>query len=187
MEKHFCIGKIFSCTRGIAALEFAIALPFMMALMLGCFELTRYVIMEEKLEKITYTIADVITQSDTITIAQIDETMGSASVIMQPSNFPLNGLAIVTSVYQNVGGAPTIRWQHSGGGTLARASKVGLVGANAVLPNGLTLNDKDNVIITEVFYNYKPLVTGGLFAGNVDIYKVVIFKPRLGALTTPPV
>ncbi len=187
MNISFRDRNIFSCCRGIAATEFAVALPFLLLLMLGGMELSRYVIMHQKLEKVAYTVADVVSQSDSVTVAQLDQAVLAAATIMEPYDFSPSGVVFISSVYKSGANAPTVRWQYSGGGVLSRTSQIGVVGANAVLPNGLTLNDKDNVIIAEVFFSYEPFLAGGIFADDVDLYKVTIFKPRLGALTTPPV
>jgi len=186
MSAYFRIRNFLSCQRGVAATEFAVALPFLLMMMLGSIEISRYVIIHQKLEKVAYTIADVVSQSDTITIAQLNQAVLSAATIMQPYAFSPNGVVYITSVYKNGANAPIIRWQYSGGGTLSRGSQIGVNGAVAAMPNGLVLNASDNVIISEVFFSYEPFLTGGVFADNEELYKVTIFKPRLGALTTPP-
>lgn len=180
------IYKLLLCRNGVAATEFAIALPFLLVLMLGGLELSRYVILHQKLEKVAYTVSDVVSQSDTLTMAQINQALTAAATIMDPYEFSPRGVVFISSVYQSGTDAPTVRWQRNGGGVLAVTSQIGESGGVATLPNGLTLNDKDNVIISEVFFRYEPFFTGGLFDDFVELYKVTIFKPRLGALTTPP-
>ena len=187
MKHLFRIRNIISCCRGVAATEFAIALPFLMLLTLGSAEMSRYVVMHQKLEKVAYTVADVVSQSDSITIAQLDQAVLAAATILEPYDYSPHGVVYISSVYKSGTAAPTVRWQYHGGGVLTQASQIGTVGSQASLPNGLTLNDKDNIIIAEVYFNYEPFISGGIFADDVDVYKVTIFKPRLGALTTPPV
>ncbi|MDX2073350.1 MAG: TadE/TadG family type IV pilus assembly protein [Alphaproteobacteria bacterium] len=177
---------LWQCRRGVAATEFAVALPFLLVLMLGGIEISRYVIIHQKLEKVAYTIADVVSQSDTITTAQLNQAVIAAATIMEPYDFSPDGVVFISSVYKSGSNAPTVRWQYSGGGALSASSQIGAVGAVAAMPNGLVLNPSDNVIISEVFYRYQPFLTGGVFADDEDLYKVTIFKPRLGALTTPP-
>jgi Flp pilus assembly protein TadG len=181
MKRHF-----FSNASGIVATEFALMAPVLLLLFLGGFEVTRFILLQQKTEKVAYTIGDVVTQNTTITNAQLAQIVTAASQIMQPYTFGANGVVIVSSVYQTgTVNPPTVRWRYTGGGTLARTSTVGNVNGNATLPAGLTLNDKDNVIIAEVYYRYSPMFSGGV-VGTQDIYKSTVFKPRLGALTTPP-
>ena len=187
MSILYHISRFIRCERGVAATEFALALPMLAILIVGGFEVSRYVVMHQKLEKIAYTIADVVSQSETITVAQLDQAALAAAEIMDPYNFTDTGVIVVSSVYQPAGAAATVRWQYSGGGDLERASDVGVAGAAATLPNNLVLNDDDNVIIAEIFFRYDPFFADGVLEDSEEIYKVTIFKPRLGALTTPPV
>jgi Flp pilus assembly protein TadG len=178
--------RIWGDQRGIAFTEFALVLPFLLLLMMGGYELSRLIIVNQRLEKVAYTVTDVVAQQTSVTNAQLGNIMTAAAEIMQPYPFSANGDIILSSVYQNgTGTSPTVKWQYKGGGTLASVSKIGQLAGIAALPSGLTLNNTDNVIIAEVFYNYTPLLIAGPIL-STSLYKVVVFKPRLGALTTPP-
>jgi hypothetical protein len=65
------------------------------------------------------------------------------------------------------------------------SSKVGEIGQDAKLPADFMLDDKDNIIITEVFYNFTP-VFKTVFTGPFVVYRTALFRPRLGALTSAP-
>ncbi len=187
IDKHIkCFLRDSQDCRGVAAMEFAIVLPFLLMVFLGGAEASRYFLIHQKAEKLAYTVADVITQSKSLTNAQIAQTLTVSSQLMQPFTFDDDGVVILTSVYQSgVINPPSVNWQYVGGGTLSRTSKIGVPNYYATLPGGLSLADKDNVIIAEVYYRYKPLFGSAAFAEK-DLYKTVIFKPRLGNLTTPP-
>lgn len=172
----------FLCNRdGVAYLEFAVALPFLLVLFLGSVELTRYIIIAQKVEKSAVTISDVIAQSETINTGQIDLLITAVGEVMQPYSFNTNGYVIITSVSQSGSESPTVNWQYTGGGSWTQSSQVGSEGGTATLPNGLTLNDKDTVIVAEVYYDYQPMITNTIVSGT-PIYKVAVFKPRLGDL-----
>ena len=69
---------------------------------------------------------------------------------------------------------------------LVKASAIGTTGGVPSLPNGLTLNDNDNVIISEVYYNFTPMFLNfGLLHANT-VYRVAMYKPRLSQLIVPP-
>jgi hypothetical protein len=105
---------------------------------------------------------------------------------MSPFPFGNKGVVIVTSVFQPATGSPIVEWQYSGGGQLIQSSQIGVTGGPATLPNGLTLNANDNIIISEVYYNFTPMfVSEHLFSAG-KIYRVAIYKPRLSPLITPP-
>ncbi len=177
--------NIFTDQSGIAATEFALLLPVLLALMLGVYEISRYILLHQKLERVAYTVADVTGQQTAVTIAGLNDIMAAAIKIMDPYEFPDNGVIILTSVYQDPDDGPVVRWQYKGGGTLDRVSRIGEPGDTPQLPTGLALNDSDNVIFSEVFYNYIPDFDEDYFATREN-YKYAVFKPRLGALTTPP-
>ncbi len=179
------IRRFIHAEQGIAAVEFALVLPFLVLLFLGGFEVNRYILMHQKVEKVAYTLADVVAQSTSITTAQLNQVYTAAEQIMLPYSFGADGVVIVSSIYKSGTSSPVIRWSYRGGGTLDRSSMIGTVNGVATLPPGLILNDKDNIIISEVFYVYRPVLTGTLI-GVTDIYKTALFKPRLGALLTAP-
>lgn len=170
---------------GVAAVEFALALPMLAAMFLGGFEVNRYILVHQKVEKVTYTVADVVAQSQSVTESQLDQIFVAAEEIMRPYDFGDDGVVIVTSVSKSGTETSKVRWRYSGGGSLSRNSEVGAVGGTASLPGGLTLNAGDNVIIAEVYYRYHPVLEGTAVSES-DIYKTAIFKPRLGALVTTP-
>jgi Flp pilus assembly protein TadG len=165
--------------------EFALTLPALMILVLGVYEMTRFILLNQKIDRVAYTVSDVVAQQTTVTTAEINDIMAAAAKIMNPYVFEENGLVIVSSVQQDEDDGPVVRWQIEGGGTLDRNSHVGVVNGAATLPDGLTLNDDDNVIIAEVFYDYIPTFTEDYFDTREN-YKYAIFKPRFGALTTTP-
>lgn len=176
-------------SRGVAALEFALMLPVLLGLSLGAYELSRFMLIHQKVEKTAYTTADVTSQYTSLTTAQMNQIFTAGSQIMQPFAFGANGIIIITSVSQtgnfSANNPPRVAWRTSGGGTLSRNSVIGSVGGPAALPGGLTLNDRDNVIVAEVYYSYTPMLSGTVLS-STDVYKVAVFKPRLGALSTPP-
>jgi Flp pilus assembly protein TadG len=180
-------NKRSSRERGMAALEFAMALPMLVLMLLGGFELARYILIVQKVDNIAHSVADIAAQAQSLTNADINDIMLAAAEIMKPYPFSTAGTVIVSSVYRDNAASPAqaVRWRRTGGGTLVRSSKIGNVSATAVLPNGLVLNDKENVLVTEVYYAYVPAVAADVMVAG-DIYKAAIFKPRLGTLITPP-
>ncbi|NBX65418.1 MAG: pilus assembly protein [Proteobacteria bacterium] len=177
--------SVWMCERGVAAVEFAFMFPILMLFLLGSFELSRYIIVNQKIDHVAYTTADVVGQETSITTAQLNDIMSAATEIMDPFAFGENGIVIVSSVEQDPTEGPVVRWQRMGGGTLDKNSRLGEEGDSAALPDGFTLNDNDNVIVAEVFYDYIPSITEEFFSSREN-YKIAFFKPRYGSLTTAP-
>ena len=169
---------------GLAYLEFAITLPFLLTLFMGSVEVTRFIIAAQKVEKSASTISDVVAQSETISISQLDQLILAVGEVMQPFEFGTNGYVIITSVSKNEGSPALVNWQYKGGGSWTQSSEIGGPGSTANLPNGLTLNNKDTVIIAEVYFNYSPMMLDNGVVEISPLYKVGVFKPRLGDLQT---
>lgn len=168
---------------GIAYVEFAIAIPFLLALFMGAVEVTRYIIIAQKLEKATVTVSDVVAQASSVNTTYLGNVVQAAEQIMMPYTFGSNGYVIITSVSRIGSAQPTVNWQYSGGGTWTQSSQIGFSGGAAVLPNGFTLNANENVIVAEIYYNYSPLMLGSVLSSG-QMYKVAVFRPRLGELLT---
>jgi Flp pilus assembly protein TadG len=175
------LKQLFRRQQGIAYVEFATSLPFLLALFIGSVEVTRYIIVAQKVEKSAVTISDVVAQSETINTSQLNQLVSAVSQVMQPYSFGNNGYVIISSVSKSGTNPPRINWQYTGGGTWTRTSQIGTTGLTATLPGGLTLSDRDTVIIAEVFYNFSPLMTSDLLSSR-QLYRVAVFKPRLGSL-----
>lgn len=168
-----------------------------------------FLLVNEKSDRIAYTMTDIVTQYQTITQANLSDISLAASQIMQPlptTTTAANGTTasllttIVSSVYQPSTGNPIVCWQYSNGLVAAgqsTASKIGSPGSSATctsggtatLPAGLTLNAGDNVIITEVYYNFTPLFLSAsafdVFA-STTVYRYAVYKPRLSPLVNAP-
>lgn len=171
--------------RGIAASEFALSLPILMIMLLGSMDITRFMLFYQKVDRISYSIADVVSQAQSVSAGDLDNVLAAAGQIMLPATFGDRGRVIISSVYKAPGQATVIRWQYGGGGTLSRTSRIGIMGGAPMMPNGLTLNDRENVIVAETFYEFDPMFPNSVVPPQ-EIYRTAIFKPRLGALTTPP-
>lgn len=178
---------------GLAVVEFAMILPVLMTCFYGCIEVTRYILVTQKIEKLAHTTADVTAQSKAVTIASMVQILNATDDVMEPYTFNgPNGRVIISSLYRSAN--PTsppststakVNWQYSGGGTLTAVSRIGDINAAPIMPGGFTFAERDNVIAAEVFYRFAPLISTRFF-GTVTIYRSAFYKPRLGLLTATP-
>jgi Flp pilus assembly protein TadG len=80
------LAKFKFCDAGLAAVEFAVALPLLLVVLLGFFEFDRYVTMTRKLETTAASIAGIITQSQSGIITPVDVTFAQdATVVLFPA------------------------------------------------------------------------------------------------------
>ena len=172
--------------RGAAAVEAALMFPVLMTLFIGCTEVTFKIWSTQKAEKLAVTLSDVVAQGQTVSKEDMEYMVEAADNIMEPFNFGTDGVIYISSVYVAQGETvPKVNWQCVMPGSFSVLSRIGVVGDEADLPEELTLVERDNVIIAEVFYKYKPIAPGLMFDESV-VYRRAFFKPRLGALTNSP-
>ncbi|MFZ4541200.1 MAG: TadE/TadG family type IV pilus assembly protein [Rickettsiales bacterium] len=124
---HRLVKRITGNEHGAALIEFAMVFPFFFILIFGGIEISRLILIQQKLEKSGYVLADIVTQYDPATSAAAAGEISEAELtnnvfpqltrIMAPYQDPTRQNAIITSVDKN-GSALTVRWQRSGGGTL---------------------------------------------------------------------
>jgi Flp pilus assembly protein TadG len=169
--------------RGIAYVEFALALPLLLMLFMGSVEFTRCLIITQKVEKAAITMSDLVAQTESVTTTQLDNLMLSVRQLMEPFTFADQGYVIVSSIRKTAGNNPTVTWQYAGGGAWTQSSQIGTSGNAAALPAGFTMDDGENVIIAEVYYNFSPML-GTQILNNMRMYRFAVFRPRLGDATT---
>ena len=186
--------------RGFAAGEFALWLPVLLLIILGCFEATRYILIHQKLDRAATQVADLVGQSEGITNAQLDAVYDAAIEQMKPYDLDTQGKVIVSSVFRATGEPdPKVVWQRSHGAS-TDTSTIGAEGDVADLPSNFSLTESEDVVAAEVFYQYQPVFFGA-FSGmkNLggeplfgEIFQAVTFRheawarPRGANLTTAP-
>lgn len=178
MRRLYHIGKD---RRGTLLVEMAFVLPFLLVMILAGTELARYMLLQQKLDSIAVTTADLVSQREQISAATVDQIFAATDHVIAPFTFGGNGIVIVTSVSANGGSGPQVDWQRAGGGMLAVGSAVGSPGGAATLPAGFLVRDGENAIIAEVFFNYAPLLQT-TFLSDSQIYHRSFFRPRFGSL-----
>jgi Flp pilus assembly protein TadG len=140
---------------------------------LAVIDLSRAIFDKEVLSDLARTGSNLASRGATLSAA-------ANAVITEPSalNMASNGLAIVTAVTNN-SGAITITGQAQAGG-ITGSSKVGVLGANAILPatNPPIPSNGQTVYVTEVFYAFAPITPIGNFisiAFPSTLYDVAYF------------
>lgn len=176
----------------MAYIEFALTFAALLMLFLGSLEITRYILIMQKLEKTIDTIVDVTTQANPNTSplnsTTLSQLMSAVQDMMSPYPFNSNGFIVITDVTQSGTNNPVINWQYcANSGSLHETSKVGTAnGGAATLPGGFTMNAGEEIVIGEIFYSYVPITSARVqtIVGSTTMYKTVIYLPRLGSLTS---
>ncbi|MGB8275358.1 MAG: TadE/TadG family type IV pilus assembly protein, partial [Alphaproteobacteria bacterium] len=178
------IGPFLRDKAGTVIAEFAMAFPLLILLVLGGFEIGRYVLLQQKLSGTSLAMADMVSQAKTLTAADVDALFQAVDPMLTPFSMGDKGVVIITSISASGGQVPKINWQRKGGGTLSAVSLLGQPGGNATLPPGFVVRDGENMIAAEVFYNYTPIMNYPMIPMTAhQLYNEALYRPRFGALT----
>ncbi|NBO18659.1 MAG: pilus assembly protein [Proteobacteria bacterium] len=186
--------RLRSNQEGVALIEFAIALPVLVILLIGMAETAYYTLHQQKLDKLASAMADFVTQGKTVSVGDLNAFGLTVPQIMRPFNF--SGTVIFSSasrINRTTGPAacrnrnPCIDWQYRILGS--DSSRIGAPGTAPVLPGGYTLQSNQGVIVAEIFLRYTPLLAiSSNFVPTYTaqtMYKAAVYKPRQqGQLTT---
>jgi Flp pilus assembly protein TadG len=163
---------------GMAAVEFAVLLPFMLVAYLGGVEVGDGVAIDRKVAITTRAVADLASRYTKITDASMTSILGASSTIIQP--YPSGPLAVTVSrVTVNAQGNATVDWSNTLNGT-ARVK-----GSSVTLPG--TLNSPGAYYVWgEVRYSYTPTL-GYVMTGTWTLSNQIFMSPRESAaiLRTP--
>lgn len=162
-------------TKATASVEFALIIPLLIASYFGTVEVSRAYIAKNKVEGITETVADLVSQGKSITTTQLTDIFSlSSKALMIGEEANIN--IVVTSVRTepDANGAPetTVRWSESKTGNNTHAT-----GATYTdLPAGIAKN-YESVIVTELYYEHTALFEV-FIKGTKHFDRRFITKPR---------
>ncbi|PZP86332.1 MAG: hypothetical protein DI582_03030 [Azospirillum brasilense] len=193
-------------TRGVALLEFAFVLPFLLVIFLGGAELARYIVISQKLEQAAYVITNMTAQYPRATTSApkagelheyelTDNVFSNVPRIIDPYTGGAANprvVGILTSIRRE-GAQTRVKWQLGGGGSLGGVlSEVNGFGPfrppNPAAKNspvtfggekaGLIagMYDGENIIIGEIFYNYQPFLAGVLTGLGLNIPAAQLYR-----------
>jgi len=172
---HFKNDDYIKSQSGTAFLEFAIMLPVLLLLIFGVIEVTRYVLITEKINNAAHTISSLAARSDSITEDDITNLFDSTQHIMDPYG---NANVILSSI-TNDGTASRLNWQRK---TDSNSNSNVVDGSGiATFPGSFTISAGETIITAEVFYNYAPMIWDNIYGAD-QLYAAKFTKPRLGGL-----
>jgi Flp pilus assembly protein TadG len=175
--------------RGVTAVEFALVLPVVLLVLLGCFEVPRFVLIYQKIARTSSGVADLVAQADEpLTKNQMADIFTAGKLMMQPYDVIANGRIYVSSINNPSGGSGvTLTWQRNNSGTLSTGSKLGLAGSNPTtkLPSTLVPATDEEVLAAEVYFKYVPIFSNLIYSGS-DLYMISYTRPRNKNLMTGP-
>lgn len=179
------LGRFRRSERGVAAIELALLSPVLVLLLIGGYDVARFVSIRANVDKVGFSVADVTSQYKQLTptaMTQIFKITGSSLTTYDSGS---NGVTILTSVYLDSTKTVRVKWQCFSSNGTSWKSRIGVEGAVANIDPTLVADANDNVMVSELFYKFTPIFST-VFKTGFDIYTSSIYRPRLGSLTTKP-
>lgn len=187
---------------GVAAVEFALILPFMMVLYLGTAELTYGLMANRKMTLVARALSDLVAQeqdSTGITDAEITDVFNAARAIMSPyDNAPLR-MAVSSIEFVSNGASPPVytartKWTaiyHDG----SAKGTPRPCGVNAITQVSNTTSPSSNtlpvglygagtIIVADVSYSFRPPFSGSFLAwstsqSSINFAQTTYMRPRM--------
>ena len=165
------LPSIIDDEEGTALIEFAITLPVLLALYLGCVQICDLVSVYRKSTTTSRTIADLTSQQTQVSESTLQSILDASSQVMAPYSASKLRM-VVTQVTVSNTGVATVDWSSkSGPGSVADTQ-----GAVYTLPAGVAVNGT-SLIVSKVNYDYDADI-GGVLRTNVPLGDTIYMYPR---------
>ena len=191
------LTRLRNSTDGVAAVEFALIVPIMAALLIGTIELSQAITVDRRVTQVATTTGDLVARADG-TIYEIEKASKADSVtnnildVMRVGSWllaPYNAaslnvtISVVTSNIDNENIRRT-KWRCTFDGANPNAVTCTCPNTIVTIPNGL-VGRGDSVVVAEVEYGYRPMLfdhflknsmssSGGVYTISERVY----LKPR---------
>ena len=176
-------------SRGVAALEFALVAPLMIALLIGVSELTGYIRAQMKLNHAAGLLGKMIAQQTTAVTSGKTGILGNlcygAGLVMTPlATTSFSGaIASVSTTASGTGQVTKMDWESDASCATAATAIGATAAANLATATGLVPDIGDSLIILKVGYTYTP-VTQMFMAATTTLTQTIYVRPRANATIT---
>lgn len=162
---------------GMAAVEFAMLAPVLVAMFLGSIELTDALDCKQKVTGMASTAADLIAQEKQVASTDLSNVYSAINSIVYP--YPTTGLKIViTSLVDNGAGGGKVAW------SCAQNATARTVNSNVTVPTGV-ITTGGSVILAEVTYPYASAIAKYL-TSTTNMTTSFYARPRRSTTITGP-
>ena len=144
------LSRLLKDQSGVAALEIAFIMPFLLFLYFGLVDLTAMISLNRKVTYASSVVADLVTQNDATVIAtDIDDYFNAAGLVMKPT--PMTNIRIEVYQFRSVAGVITNQWK--------RKSATGS-NCNAPSTSGMSnlMTDGNDLIVAVLCTQYSPYI-----------------------------
>lgn len=157
---------------GIAAIEFAIIAPVMIAMYFGLAEIASAISVDRRISHGTNVAGDLATQQPEVKDGEIEEVLAAALRVMDIRDIKNVSIDMESFILPGEGEAPESR------GRIRVNNNVGnFASFDASKLDEKLLNEKSGVVVTRVKYKYEPLKLR-FFDSTITLEETFLLKPR---------
>lgn len=158
--------------RGLALIEFAFVLPFMVLLFIGGFQLMDAISAYRKVGRTVRTLSDLTTQDTVMTDTRADEILNASRQVMSPYS-PSDAAVRISQIKIDADSRATVSWSRSMNTTGYTPGAVFTLPPLLVQPNRY-------YVLSEITYTYRPKVADTLI-GTIPLTQSLYMSPRNSA------
>lgn len=168
--------------QGVAAVEFALIVPFLIVLYLGSMEAASLFTVDKRVSSVAATIGDLVSQWDpddgTMPVADLTDYMNASTGILAP--YSTTGLKIVVTLVQvKNDGTTKVLWSRANAAGTVKTTGHQYAGLGATTEMNLVARG-GCVVAAEASYSHLPLL-GQVFETAVPLKHTNYFMPRFGS------
>jgi Flp pilus assembly protein TadG len=154
----------------MAAVEFALLLPFLLFLYLGGVEIIEGILLQRQTTLTATTVANIVAQYTSISAStQLPDILNASVQIFAP-NSGANATVVVSLVTISSGGQATVTWSQALNGSARPTGQVITVPSTLDIPN-------TTLLYSETTYSYTPTFDF-MHIGTRSIYSSIYMVPR---------
>lgn len=190
--------SLYSCTKAVAFIEFALVLPVILIIAFATIEISRYAQFKQKVDNASASIINLINQTDRNALD--GATLDYISAIFPEAMKPYTSTdweVVITAVFKkgDIDCQVYSLWQVERGHVDYKPQRKSLVaeGENKEAEINNYTNQfgaNDQLITVELFLNYYPIldnfITRSIGLGKEEMYSIFISRPRYGSFMRHP-
>ena len=158
-----------SDSSGVALTEFAFALPLMVLMYLGGYQLCDAISAYRKVTTSTRALADVTSQYTSVTPTDLDTVLAASQQVMSPYSLG-NAKLVISQIKIDKDRIATVDW--------SRGKNVDplVAGSPFTVPDSIRVANTW-MLVAQIQYRYRPSVAPGLI-GDIPMKDVILMMPR---------
>ena len=164
--------------RGVAAVEFALVLPFMVLLFFGMLEMNAALTVDRKVSQAAQSLADLVSQTDRLSSNDINDLLKVTKAVLDP--YPQSDLKlVVASVEIEDVNKPRVQWSRA----VNEAQWATGSAPPIEFPEALAKQPGSFVIVTQATYKYTPSFSAVLKdvfnTDSIELADTYFMRPRI--------